>query len=135
MEYWYLSCSEIGLSQDVAQCSLRSIGKETLVGYQRNWRKFATWCGEREIGYGKISVDVICRYLLYLFDLGMKSGFLNSVRSSISFFTQHSSLNLGSDKTVARIFKYFYKERPKFPRYLVTWDVGKVLKFLARWHP
>ena len=42
---------------------------------------------------------------------------------------------MGSDKTVARIFKYFYKERPKFPRYLVTWDVGTVLKFLAWWHP
>ena len=25
--------------------------------------------------------------------------------------------------------------RPQFPRYMVTWDVGKVLNFLATWHP
>ena len=25
--------------------------------------------------------------------------------------------------------------RPEFPRYLVTWDVGVVLRFLAGWHP
>ena len=77
----------------------------------------------------------MCRYLLYLFNLGTKSGMLNSIRSAISFFTQHSSLNLGSDMTVSRLFKFFYKERPMFPRYLVTWDVGKLLKFLAAWHP
>ena len=36
---------------------------------------------------------------------------------------------------VVRLFNYFYKTRPNFPRYLVTWDVGIVLKFLAKWHP
>ena len=72
---------------------------------------------------------------MYLFNLGRKSGYLNIVRSSISFFTQHSSLKLGSDIVVGRLFRYFYKERPKFPRFIVTWDVGVMLKFLARWHP
>ena len=60
---------------------------------------------------------------------------LNSVRSAISFFTQHSSLNLGTDITVSRLFRYFYRERPMLPRYLITWDVGKLLNFLAQWHP
>ena len=82
-----------------------------------------------------MSVDLVCRYLLYLFNLGTKSGTLNSIRSAISFFTQHSSLQLGSDITVSRLFKFFYRERPMMPRYLVTWDVGKLLKFLAQWHP
>ena len=80
-------------------------------------------------------MDVVCRYLLYLFNLGIKSGVLNGVRSGLSFFTQHSKLDLGSNKTVARLFKFFYKERPITPRYIVTWDVGKVLHFLAQWHP
>ena len=60
---------------------------------------------------------------------------LNSIRSAISFFTQHSMLQLGSNITVTRLFKYFYRERPMMPRYLVTWDVGKLLNFLAQWHP
>ena len=33
------------------------------------------------------------------------------------------------------MFQSFYKLRPSFPRYTVTWDVGKVLRFLASWHP
>ena len=72
-----------GIFRDIAQCSLRSIVKETLVGYQRNWRKFANWCNSGEIGEGVISVDLVCRYLLYLFNLGTKSGMLNSIRSAI----------------------------------------------------
>ena len=135
MEYWYTACSSRGISRDIAQTSLRSIVKETLVGYQRNWRKFATWFNSGEIGDGSLSINVVCRYLLYLFNLGTKSGMLNSIRSAISFFTQHSSLHLGTDFTVSRLFKYFYRERPMLPRYLVTWDVGKLLNFLAQWHP
>lgn len=67
--------------------------------------------------------------------MGIKSGSLNSIRSAISFFTQNSSLDLGHHSVVARCFKSFYRMRPEFPRYLVTWDVGKVLHFLASWHP
>ena len=37
--------------------------------------------------------------------------------------------------TITSLFRYFYNERPSFPRYIVTWDVGKVLNFLATWHP
>ena len=67
--------------------------------------------------------------------MGIKSVVLNSVRSALSFFTQNSSLDLGNNPVVARCFKSFYRMRPEFPRYLVTWDVGTVLHFLARWHP
>ena len=73
--------------------------------------------------------------MLFLFNLGTKSGVLNSVRSALSFFTQNSSLDLGTNPVVARCFKSFYRMRPEFPRYMVTWDVGKVLHFLAAWHP
>ena len=67
--------------------------------------------------------------------MGINSGSLNSIRSAISFFTQNSSLDLGNHPVVARCFRSFYRMRPQFPRYVVTWDVGKVLRFLATWHP
>ena len=34
-----------------------------------------------------------------------------------------------------RVYFSFYKNRPSFGKYIVTWDVGKVLRFLATWHP
>ena len=99
------------------------------------------WCAERQIGYGQITVDTVCKYLLFLFEnktpsgKDMSSGALNRIRSSISFFLQYDFPGLGNQMPVVRLFNYFYKARPNMPRYRVTWDVGIVLRFLARWHP
>ena len=57
------------------------------------------------------------------------------MRSALSFFLQNSLFNLGDNAIVSRCFRYFYRARPNFPRYMVTWDVGKVFTFLALWHP
>ena len=70
-----------------------------------------------------------------MFNKGTKSGTLNLIRSAISFFTQNTFVNLGKNPMISRCFRYFYKNRPIFPRYFTTWDVGKVLKFLSTWHP
>ena len=65
----------------------------------------------------------------------MSCSSLNAARSAISFFLQYDLPDLGYDVSITRLFQYFYKSRPSFPRYIVTWDVGKVLKLLASWHP
>lgn len=99
------------------------------------------WCCERQICYGTITVNSVCEFLLSLFNSktpsgkDYTSGALNKVRSALSFFLQYDLPNLGREMPVVRLFNYFYKCRPTFPRYLVTWDVGIVLRFLAQWHP
>ena len=99
------------------------------------------WCGERQINYGDITVDAICKYLLFLFNSktptgkDYTSGALNKIRSSLSFFLQYDIPSLGFSVPVVRIFNYFYKCRPTFTRYKTTWDVGIVLKYLAQFHP
>ena len=70
-----------------------------------------------------------------LFHQGMKSGTLNVMRSALSFFLKNSFPDLGNVPMISRVFRYFYRERPVFPRYMVTWDVGIVFRFLAQWHP
>ena len=88
-----------------------------------------------------MNVNTICEFLLYLFNSTTASGgvysgdALNTFRSAISFFLRNDFPNLGNDPCITRMFTYFYKERPSFPRYTVTWDVNKVLGFLAKWHP
>ena len=44
-------------------------------------------------------------------------------------------MNIGEDARIKRLFRFFWRRRPVFPRYLVTWDIRKVLKFLSTWHP
>ena len=65
----------------------------------------------------------------------LNAGSLNTVRSSLAFFLKYDLPGLGYDITITQMFRYFYLSRPTFTKYIVTWDVGKVLKFLASWHP
>ena len=60
---------------------------------------------------------------------------LNTFRSAIAYFLKLDIPNLGYNVAVTRLFSSFYKIRPSFPKYVVTWDVGVVLRFLATWHP
>ena len=99
------------------------------------------WCSERQIGYGQVTVSVVCEYLLFLFNSktpsgkDYSSGALNNIRSSIAFFVQNDIPRLGFELPVVNLFNYFHKMKPSFPRYIVTWDVGIVLNFLSKWHP
>ena len=71
---------------------------------------------------------------MYLFHQGHQVSYLNVVRSGLSFFLSQL-FPIGEDFRVKRLFRFFWKRRPVFPRYLVTWDVCKVLNYLASWHP
>ena len=72
--------------------------------------------------------------MIYLFKAKYSYSALNVARSALSFFLSHK-FSLGSNDHVQRLFKYFWKLRPSLPRYLVSWDVWKLLSFLKTWHP
>ena len=81
-----------------------------------------------------MSINGIGLYLLYLYNQNYSYSSLNTARSALSFFLSHK-LDLGSNDHLSRLFKFFYRKRPSLPRYLVTWDINKLLKFLQSWHP
>ena len=141
VEYWLNSCRAHGISKNIAIYGLQSVKQKTLISYQKCWRKFSNWLHKWENGYSNITVDSICKFLIYLFNSESSSGkkysgeALNTFRSAISFFIKLDFPDLGSHVIISRLFSFFYKQRPSFPRYVVTWDVGKVLNFLAKWHP
>ena len=141
VQYWLQSCRAHGLSEGVAICGLKSIVRKTLVTYQRCWARFYDWYCRWQGDYSGITVAVVCDFLLFLFNSGSLSGStytgdaLNTFRSALSFFLKLDFPNLGYDVRITRLFSSFYKLRPSFPRYVVTWDVGIVLRFLAAWHP
>lgn len=141
VDYWLESCETHGISRGVGICGLRGIDRKTLLSYQRCWTRFSSWYNKWACGDSRITVNAICEFLLFLFRAQNSKGddysgeALNLFRSALSFFLKLDFPNLGYDNTITRLFKYFYKSRPSFPRYTVTWDVGKVLHFLAAWHP
>ena len=36
---------------------------------------------------------------------------------------------------IQKLFRFFWKQRPAVPRYLVTWNVETLLSYLKTWHP
>ena len=68
-----------------------------------------------------------------MFKSGYSSSSLNSARSALSFFC-HSD-NLANDPYLTRLFKYFYRVRPKRAKYIVYWPVSQLLEFLETLHP
>ena len=140
VEYWLKSCKTHGLSEGVARCGLKSVSRKTLLTYQKCWTRFSTWYNQWKINYSRVTVADICDFL-FLFNSETPSGgqysgdALNTFRSAISFFLKLEHPALGYEPSITRMFTSFYKSRPSFPRYVVTWDVGIVLRFLAKWHP
>ena len=71
-------------------------------------------------------MNTVCEYLLFLFGSHTPSGreytsgSLNKIRSALSFFLQFDIPKLGHEMPVVRLFNYFYKSKPVFPRYMVT---------------
>ena len=91
--------------------------------------------------YSGVTVNDIGQFLLFLFNSKTYTGTdysgnaLNTYRSALSFFLKLDLPDLGYHPIITRLFSFFYKKRPSFPKYVVTWDVGIVLRFLAGWHP
>ena len=66
--------------------------------------------------------------------MGLSSSSINSARSAIAFFNGDDP-NLSNNVYISRLFKFFYRERPRTPKYIVFWPVSKLLDLLASWHP
>lgn len=77
---------------------------------------------------------MICKFLLKLFNKGLSSSSLNIARSSLSLILSYT-LDIKNDPTILRLFKYFYKERPKVAKYFTFWPVKDLLNFLSELHP
>lgn len=134
MAYFQKSCKKQGISNKISNKLLQSISKETLETYERFWRKFYHF--SREHGPQNFaSINLICEFLISLFEEGLSSSSLNSARSALSFFLSYDITNLAEEKSILRLFKYFYREKPQKAKYLTYWPVTTLLKFLSSLHP
>ena len=130
---FHVLCEDRGLSTEAAKALLSSISPDTLKTYSRLWSAYVGWTAEQRYK-SEISIPMICDFLIFLFKKGYSANYLNSARSSLSFFTL-DSLEVGNDFYVKKLFRYFYLNRPIKPKYLTYWPVAKVLNLLKSWHP
>ena len=131
--YFLLECTHKGISKSLSQALLKSIRSSSLESYKRYWKSFAFWLNSKQLG-SELTPRIICEFLFDKFTEGYNSNTLNTMRSSINFFTANS-LNLDDDIFIKRLFKYFYNVRPIQPKYKTFWPVSKLLEFLKTLFP
>ena len=75
-----------GISENVSHIITNSRRKGTFSNYESAWRKWASWCLERQIDPFQAPVKDIIEYLTCLFNRGNEYRIINLHRSAISAF-------------------------------------------------
>lgn len=121
-----------GISEDTANL-LRSHSwrKGTAGAYNSAWKQWSSWCGQREADPFCSTVASIADYLTELFKKGRSYHTVNIHRSAISAFHRPiDGVKVGQHDLVCRVLNACFNARPPQPRYVVTWDVDKVLSYI-----
>jgi site-specific recombinase XerD len=102
----------------------------TRLAYQAPWRKWVSWCGEREIDPTTAPVEAIANFLGEMHQSGLQYSTLNVYRSAISAY--HIGI-AGQHTVIKNLMKGIFNDRPPRPRYSSTWDVNTVLEKIKLW--
>lgn len=116
-----------GLDEEAADIMLSSISRNTLKQYSPCLRDWIAYCHTKQISTLRPSISEIITYLTNKFKQGLSYGSLNSTRSALSLLL---GSHVGTDCSIKRLFKGFFKLRPSRPKYDYTWDVAKVLNYI-----
>ena len=135
LDHLVQSFSEKGLSPNVISNLLKVASDKSIKQYQSYWSRFKNWCDGRGVNSGNLSVNMLCKFFVQLYDSGLSASTLKFARSAVNFFLRESHSEIINSDIFSRLLKSFEKSRPTVPRYAVTWDVNKVLCMLRSWYP
>lgn len=74
-------------------------------------------------------------FLTEVFNTGKGYSAMNTARCALSSIICSDQSTFGKHPIVIRFMKGAFELRPSFPRYIETWDVTGVLKYLQKQHP
>ncbi len=78
----------------------------------------------------------VLTFLTKLFENGLGYSAINTARSALSIILPNFGLeSVGNHRLVKRLLRGVFLQRPALPKYLVTWDVSRVLKYLKTLEP
>ena len=115
------------LSEKATELLLASWRQKSSKSYDSLFRKWISWCNERDADPVSGPVSEVVNFLADLFEQGYQYRSLNSYRSAIS--SVHDKVDgyeVGQHPLVTRLLKGVFHERPPQPRYSRTWDVSVV---------
>ena len=101
--------------------------------HQSAWRKWASWCCERDVNPFTSNLIEILNFLVFLYEKGYEYSSINSHRSAISAYHVHIDNNpIGQHPRVCTLMTGIFNNRPPKPRYTFVWDIETVLNYLSK---
>ena len=121
-------CRTRDLSEEAARLLRSSWRGKTTSNYESVFRKWSSWCQERNRDPIQGPVADVANFLADLFKQGYQYRSLNVYRSAIS--SVHEKVEgeeVGKHPLIARVLKGAFNERPPQPKYTAVWQVDLVL--------
>ena len=99
--------------------------------YQSAWKQFFSSCSQRSCDPFSCSLNIILDYLVDLFCKRLEYRTSNSHRSAISMtHLPVDGICVGTHSFISRLMKGIFNLCPPCPRYVQTWDVSVLLRYL-----
>ena len=125
-------CQRNHLSGTATDLVLSSWREKSSKSYDTCFRKWASWCSERNRDPICGPISDVANFLAELYQNGYQYRSLNSYRSLIS--TTHEQVDgcpVGQHPTIIRLMKGAFNQRPPQPKYSTTWDVCIVTRHIT----
>ena len=126
-----LTHSSHGLDQDDLDFLSNHLAGGTKTGYGYIFNRFSGFC--HEIGQDPFTCKpaVIVKYIRLLYEGGAAYSTVNHHRSCISkFHAGFGHISAGSHPLVSQAVKAVFRLRPPLPKYVNTFDISKVFKYI-----
>ncbi|WAR08315.1 LOW QUALITY PROTEIN: POL-like protein [Mya arenaria] len=126
-----------GLSDNAIDVIMSSWRKSTKKQYTTYINKWNMYCTENNVHVSSPVVCDVINFLDKLFSEGLTYNVLNTARSAISSFIclQNSEFLVGNHPIISRFMRGAFNMRPALPRYVNTWDVSVVIRYLKQQSP
>lgn len=121
-----------GSPSDAADVMLASLAGSTLKQYNTCFKRWFTYCQDKNLNLFQASVANVLDFLVTLFNQGQKYGSINCAKAALSLLLNSVTMN---DPQVTRFMKGVFKLRTPIPKYNFTWDPTIVLDYLSNWYP
>ena len=119
------------ISEGATKLLLASWRQKSSKTYDSIFRKWVSWCSERESDPVSCPIGEVVNFLAHLFEQGYQYRSINAYRSAISSVHEKvDGYEVGQHPLVSRTLKGIFHERPPQPRYSETWNVAAVTTYI-----
>ena len=124
---------EQGFSEAVAARIEAPQRRSTRSVYEAKWAIFTKWCVTNQVDFRSPPVKSVADFLMYLFeDKKLQPSTIDGYRSAIADKLGNTTVNISKEDNLTRLLESFHRDRPRWRRGILSWNLSLVLHQLTR---